>query len=293
MYRIGMDVGGTSARLLIENDGHVSEYTGDGITFNFATDELLHKVYGELTARALAAEDLTPSDCAGLCLGASGIDTPEHYERAVKMFAGLGFDSGILRLYNDCELLLHIDESVSTAAVVSGTGSIVTARAADGSMTRCGGWGHLLSDEGSGFWLAAEGLRHAMRALDGMEPRGELCESICAASGCRHQQELADFIKDNIMERKRKVASLAPVVMESADPAAASILRRAAKYLADCVKACASRLSLDSCRVLLWGSILTKSNVLSELVSERLSGFEVSVPSSSAVQMALNIAKKI
>ena len=41
---------------------------------------------------------------------------------------------------------------------------------------RAGGWGELFSDEGSGYWVAREGLQLFSRMSDGRAPRGQLYE---------------------------------------------------------------------------------------------------------------------
>ncbi|MDD5656248.1 MAG: BadF/BadG/BcrA/BcrD ATPase family protein [Elusimicrobia bacterium] len=45
--------------------------------------------------------------------------------------------------------------------VVGGTGSIALARDGSGAARRSGGWGQLLGDEGSGFWIGRRALRDA------------------------------------------------------------------------------------------------------------------------------------
>ena len=44
-------------------------------------------------------------------------------------------------------------------AVISGTGSHVFGVNAAGASWRTGGWGHILGDEGSGFWLGLHGMK--------------------------------------------------------------------------------------------------------------------------------------
>lgn len=58
--------------------------------------------------------------------------------------------------------------------VIAGTGAVAYGERADGRALRVGGWGFLFGDEGSGFWVAAEGVRRAMRAVDGLAQPTEL-----------------------------------------------------------------------------------------------------------------------
>jgi glucosamine kinase len=45
---------------------------------------------------------------------------------------------------------------------ISGTGSNVFGVGADGRAWRAGGWGHVLGDEGSGYWLAVQSIKAAL-----------------------------------------------------------------------------------------------------------------------------------
>lgn len=53
--------------------------------------------------------------------------------------------------------------------LISGTGSIAYGRNSQGRAARAGGWGPLLGDEGSSFWIGAEGLRRGL--WSGRTPR--------------------------------------------------------------------------------------------------------------------------
>ena len=65
-------------------------------------------------------------------------------------------------------------------AAIAGTGSNVFGVGADGSSWRTGGWGHLLGDEGSGYWLGTESIRAALRDRDASGPPTRLGEIACA-----------------------------------------------------------------------------------------------------------------
>lgn len=52
--------------------------------------------------------------------------------------------------------------------VIAGTGSVVYGENAGGETAKIGGLGYLFSDEGSGFWLAAQVIRLAIKEQDGI-----------------------------------------------------------------------------------------------------------------------------
>ena len=54
--------------------------------------------------------------------------------------------------------------------VISGTGSISYGRNAQGEAARAGGWGYVLGDEGSGYWIGRAALRAVLRQADRRGP---------------------------------------------------------------------------------------------------------------------------
>jgi N-acetylglucosamine kinase-like BadF-type ATPase len=65
-------------------------------------------------------------------------------------------------------------------AAISGTGSNVFGVGPDGRAWRAGGWGHLLGDEGSGYWLGVQSIREALRDRDASGPETALSEAAIA-----------------------------------------------------------------------------------------------------------------
>src|SRR5438045_1431937 len=51
--------------------------------------------------------------------------------------------------------------------IVAGTGSIVTAQNEAGQIKSAGGWGHVLGDAGSAYWIALESVKAAIAAEEG------------------------------------------------------------------------------------------------------------------------------
>ena len=61
---------------------------------------------------------------------------------------------------------------------ISGTGSNVFGVGADGRAWRAGGWGHVLGDEGSGYWLAVESIKAALCDRERSGPETDLSEAV-------------------------------------------------------------------------------------------------------------------
>jgi glucosamine kinase len=61
---------------------------------------------------------------------------------------------------------------------ISGTGSNVFGIGSAGQPWRAGGWGHLLGDEGSGYWLGVQSIKAALRHREASGPETALGEAI-------------------------------------------------------------------------------------------------------------------
>lgn len=127
--------------------------------------------------------------------------------------------------------------------LISGTGSIAYARGEDGRVERCGGWGMVAGDQGSGYWIGRESLVHALRAHDGRGRSTPLLSHLLRATGLAEAPEIPRWLAG---VQKAQVAALAREVLGLAaegDPVSNLILDQAARDLADHAAALFRRLS--------------------------------------------------
>ena len=68
-------------------------------------------------------------------------------------------------------------------ACIAGTGSIAVGVVA-GREERAGGWGYLLGDEGSGYWVASMAVRELAERHDGHRELGPLGTAVLGATSC-------------------------------------------------------------------------------------------------------------
>lgn len=109
--------------------------------------------------------------------------------------------------------------------LVVGTGSMAWGRDPEGREVRVGGWGSLLGDEGSGYWLGLGGLRGIARAADGRGPATVLTDRLLDALGLPGPQALIPWAAS---ASKAQVAALAPRVLAAAfdgDPVGVELLK--------------------------------------------------------------------
>ncbi len=129
-------------------------------------------------------------------------------------------------------------------ALIVGTGSSCYGRTADGRYWRAGGWGHLLDDYGSGYYLGLQAMVAAVRAADGRGPQTRLLPLVMESLGLRDINELMRRLYYEGMSRAA-IAAIGPKVLDIAaqgDLVAEAILQRGIEELLLMVKTVAKQL---------------------------------------------------
>ncbi|OAZ42936.1 hypothetical protein A9Z40_15670 [Microbacterium arborescens] len=130
------------------------------------------------------------------------------------------------------------------AVVAAGTGVVTLAVGAE-TTARVDGWGWIMGDAGSGYWIGREALDAVMRAYDG---RGPMTELTAAVSDRWPDLSQAYMSLQADPDRVRIVASFAAVVARAAvagDAVAQDISVRAAHELAQSVRAAIAQVRTD------------------------------------------------
>lgn len=77
---------------------------------------------------------------------------------------------------------------------ISGTGSNVLGVGPQGRPWRAGGWGHVLGDQGSGYWLAVQSIKAALRDRDASGPATALSDAAVRFFGVDDLEALAQLV---------------------------------------------------------------------------------------------------
>nr|WP_160668969.1 BadF/BadG/BcrA/BcrD ATPase family protein [Pseudarthrobacter sp. ATCC 49987] len=174
---IGLDIGGTKTRGVRFEDGKAvaDESVGSSNVQNVSREEAARNLAG-LFARIGGGE------VSQVYAGAGGIDTDDDAAALAALIAP-HVPSARITVVHDSRLLLAAGGASTGVAVIGGTGSAAWGRNSSGEEARAGGWGYLLGDEGSGYWLGREAVRHSLRRMNqGLEP-DELTTALLASCG--------------------------------------------------------------------------------------------------------------
>ncbi|MDQ2747650.1 MAG: ATPase [Acidobacteriota bacterium] len=134
------------------------------------------------------------------------------------MTGGAIYKDEIIRLILEAETLV-VGHDAPTAlfgatagkpgiVVIAGTGSVVFGINENGESARIGGLGYLFSDEGSGFWLAAQMIRLAIKEQDGLIEKSGILEMVTDFFKRAAIRELTDDFYNGKVSRD-EIASLA------------------------------------------------------------------------------------
>lgn len=280
MYVVGVDAGGTSTRACAVDAGMRVLGTGraGGANPNSHPPEKAASSVAE--AVAVATGDLDRADLGGCVVGMAGsskLTDPDVAALFERTWRDAGFDVAP-QVVSDAETAFaSATDAPDGTVLVSGTGSIA-GRIRDRRMVAVsGGYGWLLGDEGSGFWIGREAVRATLDALSGGEPIGGLASSVLAEAGVdpaepRAFQLLITAVNGDAPVRLAQYAPLVSAAVGS-DPVAARIADDAADRLTEI--ALAARDEAEDTPVVLVGSVLGAGSPVRLRIHDRLRSCDV------------------
>jgi glucosamine kinase len=222
---LGLDIGGTRSRAQLCVDGEV---VAEAVAAGASLIAVGESDASAALAKLLAQLPLQPRPLDAICAGSAGASAPGARRFLTEHLAPLT-GSGTLVIVTDAMLVLPAADLDEGVALVCGTGSVAVGRYR-GCQVQAGGWGYLLGDEGSGYWLVRAALRALLDRRDRGLPPGDLGDRLLAATGTGQVSALHELFYRQ--PHPRHWAGYAPLVLSSTDPAAARITADAADALA-------------------------------------------------------------
>ncbi len=260
---VGIDGGGTKTTCVLARDGQVlaTANTGPSNLVRNSEEEVRKNLLSAVRMACQRAK-ISADNIDSACIGAAGA-ARQHVASRIQEIA-----SEVLRCHievvGDMEIALEAAmKGGAGVVVIAGTGSIGYGRNELGETARAGGWGSVISDEGSGYWIGRRAVSAALHALD-----------------CGRSTTLIRFIMDtwNVVTRDELIAVangtpspnfalLVPSVFEAAeggDIVAQEILTEAGGELSKLAKVVIRRLwpGQGAVQVAALGGIFTNSHFL-------------------------------
>jgi N-acetylglucosamine kinase-like BadF-type ATPase len=239
---LGVDGGGSkTAFVLIDASGQVLSSHQEGPAYYLQTGvEEMRTMLARGILATLAQASLTPAAVDFAFLGLPSYGEDSRLLATLDAAAAPTLPPGRFRCGNDALCgwagALGGEEGIN---VVAGTGSMAYGEYG-GRLARAGGWGELFSDEGSGYWVAREGLQLFSRMSDGRAPRGQLYEAFRTHFRLAVDLDLCAAIYGAGRGERSDVAALSGLIAETAqagDHQARALFARAVDELVHMVDA--------------------------------------------------------
>lgn len=303
MIVVGVDGGGTKTQVMVADaEGtKLALVTGPASAVRPGTAEDSADVIESLIGEALAAcghEDTKP---AAICAGLAGVGRDAEYSAIVAALSrrDLSVDLEVLP-----DTVVALEDAFGDGPgilLIAGTGSSAIGRGHTGRLARCGGWGPICGDEGSGGWLGRRALSVVTAAADGREPETALLGVLLTHLQMENPDELVGWAAKATPAKLAELCGPIMTVAANGDLRANSLCTMACEELVLHIRNLARQLFTDeraAVPIALAGGLMHRGSYLRRLVELRLKTAvpgvklhsEEVVPVRGSVRCALRLA---
>ncbi len=232
MWILGIDIGGSKIEVVLsQNERVVSTFRTNGINRQIAGEEMLAARLSEVVEHVLHNHGLVRADV--LVAGGAGLGRAREQRSLEDILKSHGLADTII-VRSDAEIALWGALSgLPGVVVIAGTGSIVYGKNEKGKVYRAGGYGYVIGDDGSGFWIGRAGLRAAIAAAEGWGKPTVLRELVLKRFNARQMEDIIPKIYTG--SPQKNVAEFALTVIQCAangDEVSRNIVIEGARRLA-------------------------------------------------------------
>ena len=299
MYYCGWDGGGSKTEVCITDlqGSVIAEKAFGALNPNGATFEIVNETIKNCIAFMKSVmTDL--NNCKGLVVGLAGISNKNTTTTIESIIRNCGY-TGKLKLIGDHEIALAGAIENQGAILIAGTGSICLCRNENGEIFRCGGYGHLIDDEGSGYAIGRDIIKSVIYSLDGREQKTELSELVFNHLKMSDHNGLISWLYSEATTKK-DIASLAPLLiaaLQKNDNVALNIARKCAEELSFLAISAFKKANIVNGDIALIGSIFKYYDYIKfetiKLLEKELPDIQIIEPKLKPSQGAAKLAKEI
>jgi N-acetylglucosamine kinase-like BadF-type ATPase len=284
MHFLGIDAGASATQwALIGQNGLVASGTAaamDGHIYRPSSRERMQQVLNEISTQVKQYK------LAGAYMGITGVTSDGSIENLAEGILGVS-----IKVVSDIELAYRANFAEGEGILLyAGTGSVAFAIDNLSNSHQIGGWGYLLGDEGAGYWIGREAIRHAMFEIEAKADFNSksLSSEVLNVIGGKDWNSVKSFVYS---QERSVIASLGKLVDTAAnegDIDALNIMRKAAGHLAYLVKRIDDSLTEASLPVKFTGGISRSTILYQEL--EQILPKRISISTIDIAQRAAQLA---
>jgi N-acetylglucosamine kinase-like BadF-type ATPase len=297
VYALGIDGGGSRTRALL-SDAY-GQIIGQGLSggTNPRTSSIAELKAHLQEAIGQATRSIDCSKIIAAHFGLAGAGEADTRAKVKTITEELLSKQTACTIGHDLEIALAGGLANKTGIVlVAGTGSACYGRTCDGRSAKCGDWGDLVDDVGSGSWIGLRALQACVSQTDGRLTESPLKQAVMEFLKINHMNTFKARIHDSGLLRSER-ARLAPIILNLAstsDAASIAIVAEGVGALSNCVSSTSRQLGIRAPSVLLSGGLLKDtyfSNSLEAALRARIPSAIITQPilspTAGAVLMAL------
>lgn len=269
-FYIGIDSGGTNCRVSIFNDKDCMIHSGvfNSVHYSAVGSKSFSAHTADIIKDFLNSKGLFLTECSGICAGVAGARLKSNKDEIRKY---LSEELSFLNIIIESDTAVAFEDvfgSDDGLILICGTGSVLFGRL-NGEFVRLGGWGKLLGDDGSSYFIGLNFLKLLVKQFD---KNSDSYETEILLN------ELYSLNRDNIIDKvyhkKFDVASLAPFVVEQAgnwDSICRDVVEKEIDGVYDLFETFKSKYGMNNnYKVAFTGTLIESDNYFSRVLKERL-----------------------
>ncbi len=211
-FYIGIDSGGTKCEILVTDIKRkiIFNKTYKGIHYSIAGADIYTGYVSELIESSLHKAGLDLDNCIAIGMGVAG--AREDKDRIIlRKFVEIKLNYKNILITTDAMTALYgAFEGNEGIILISGTGSVLYGFTG-GKITRVGGWGRIIGDEGSGYWIGRRALNLVTKEYDERKTESNLAKIFKEKFGITKRNINAKVFHENF-----DIQNIAPSVISLA-----------------------------------------------------------------------------
>jgi N-acetylglucosamine kinase-like BadF-type ATPase len=270
-FYIGIDSGGTNCRISLcnEKEDIIHSNVFNSVHYSVVGAKNFSRHTADIIKDFLHSKEFFLTDCKGICAGVAGARLKANKDEIRKH---LSEDLSFFNIIVESDTAIAFEDvfgSEDGLILICGTGSVLFGRL-KGEFVRLGGWGKLLGDDGSSYFIGLNFLKRLVKHFDKSNDKVEI-ET--------HLNESFSIYRENIIDKvyhkKFDVASLAPFVVEQAgkgDSVCREVIEKEIEGVYDLFDMFKSKYGMNNnYKVAFTGTLIESDNYFSLTLKEHLS----------------------
>lgn len=201
-------------------------------------------------------------DIKVIMINLAGVGASQQLIKTKQIVKEVFFETACVRVYHDAYgSLLANSPKQASVLVICGTGSVIVGKDEDEQFYRAGGWGYLLGDEASGFWLVKRLFQEYLAYFDGVREDDLSFDVFREKFECEPRDAIYRFYE---AQYRRGTAALSSVFLDREYPLAQQIITQGIMTVISSLESMKSRIGDEVKSIIYMGGMFESPFFLQE-----------------------------